>query len=228
MTVGKVWTGTEWSGGATTSAGYSFLQEVEFFSSGSFAIGDYPEARAIKVMVLGAGGGGGGVDGNGDTGGGGGGGGYAERWITDLSSLPSSVTVTIGGGGGGANGNYTVSSNGGASYFGQGQAYEVSANGGAGGYRWASAYGSGGIGGTGISGTRLIRGLPGMDGPAAMGAGGGNFLYPSYHYVPGLTNRAGSPGENPGQGASGGQRSSAGNNAGSTGANGYCRIEVYA
>jgi hypothetical protein len=207
--------------------GYTYLQEVEFTSSGTFTKASYPDAKIFKVMVLGAGGGAGGAGStNNVTGGGGGGGGYAERWVL-VADMGASVTVTIGAGGSGRDANTTQADTGGASSFGSGETYEVSADGGVGGYRNSSSFGSGGIGGAGVSGTRLIRGLDGHDGPALMGGGAGNVLYPTYHYVPGLSNRAGSTGENPGQGASGGQRLSSGNNRGGDGADGYCRIEVY-
>src|SRR5690606_9858574 len=82
-------------------AGYRYLDTVYFASSGTFSKADYPEARAIRVKLVGGGGAGGGsVSGaNYSVGQGGGAGGCAEAFITDLAALDASVAVTIGAGG---------------------------------------------------------------------------------------------------------------------------------
>jgi hypothetical protein len=110
--------------------GYIYRQTVYFTSSGTFSKASYPWLRAIRVKCQGGGGGGGGV-GSIPTGQiicarSGSGGVYAESFITNISGLSSSVTVTVGtGGAGGAAGN-NAGSNGGTSSFGS----SVSANGG--------------------------------------------------------------------------------------------------
>jgi hypothetical protein len=113
--------------------GYRYNSTVYFTSNGTFTKADYPWLRAIRVRLVGAGGGGGGCLDTGATvaaiASGGGGGAYAESFITNISGLSASVTVTVGAGGaGGAAGNNNGTA-GGNSSFGA----LVSANGGNGG-----------------------------------------------------------------------------------------------
>jgi hypothetical protein len=114
------------------TASFNLVSTLYFTSSGTFTKATYPWLRAIKVKVQGAGGGGGGVAATGagqvSISTGGSGGVYAESFITDITGLASSITITRGAGGaGGAAGN-NAGSNGGASSFGA----IVSANGGTG------------------------------------------------------------------------------------------------
>jgi hypothetical protein len=88
--------------------GYTYVDTVYFTSSGTFAKADYPWLRAIRVRCVGGGGAGGGstTTGAGEVsmGSGGGSGGYSESFITDISGLDSSITVTRGAGGAGVSG----------------------------------------------------------------------------------------------------------------------------
>lgn len=132
----------KWDGDAWTSEGFSqggdgyYLKDIVYFtSSGTFSKGDYPWLKAVRVRCQ-AGGGGGGAGqhtGSGEVveSGGGGGGVYAESFLTNISSFPSSITVTVGAGGtGGDTGaSPTDGSDGGDSSFGN----LVYAQGGAGG-----------------------------------------------------------------------------------------------
>jgi hypothetical protein len=121
--------------GLTTLDGtpaYRYVTTLYYTSSGTFTKATYPWLRAIRVKVCGAGGGGGGA---GTTGSnqnasatGGGGGGYAEKFITDIAGLASSVTVTRGSGGAGGAAGVNSGSVGGSSSFGT-----VVGNGGGGG-----------------------------------------------------------------------------------------------
>jgi hypothetical protein len=115
--------------------GHVFVETVYFTSSGTFTKASYPWLRAIRVKVQGAGAGGGGAGATGagavSNGGGGSGGGYAEKFITDIAGLASSVTVTVGAGGPGGSG-AVAGTNGGNSEF-------------------DTVIGSGGIGGTMIA-----------------------------------------------------------------------------
>jgi hypothetical protein len=112
---GSAWVTT---GNAGVNA-YNFVQTLYFTSSGTFTKATYPWLRAIKVKVQGAGGGGGGTsNGTSSAGGGGAGGGYGEAFITDISGLDSSITVTRGAGGAGASNRLVAASDGGASSFG--------------------------------------------------------------------------------------------------------------
>jgi hypothetical protein len=115
--------------------GFRFAGTVYFTSSGSFAKADPLGTgdiglRAIRVRAQGAGGGGGGAaaTGAGETsvGAGGGSGVYAESFITNISGLSSSMTVTVGSGGAGGIGGGAAAAAGGSSSFGS----LVSANGG--------------------------------------------------------------------------------------------------
>jgi hypothetical protein len=88
--------------------GFLFQQTVYFASSGSFVKANFPGLRAIRVRMVGGGGGGGGAPitsaGQVSMGGGGSGGEYREVFITDISGLDASVTVTRGAGGAGSAG----------------------------------------------------------------------------------------------------------------------------
>jgi len=92
--------------------------------------------RAMRVRCIGGGGGGGGVGSNLDTeakaGSGGSAGSYAERWITNMITVPPFVVIRIGAGGVGITG--SAGQNGGTSQFSTGNpAVDITAVGGTGG-----------------------------------------------------------------------------------------------
>jgi hypothetical protein len=88
--------------------GYSYRETIYFTSSGTFTKASYPWLRAIRVKCQGAGGAGGGASttsaGQASVASSGGSGAYAESFITDISGLGSSITVTVGSGGTGVAG----------------------------------------------------------------------------------------------------------------------------
>jgi hypothetical protein len=101
---------------AFASAGYVYKDTLYFTSNGTFSKGDYPWLKAIRVKCQGGGGGGGGASTTGASnpaaGSGGGGGGFAEKFITDISGLSSSESITVGtGGGGNTNANGSAGNN---------------------------------------------------------------------------------------------------------------------
>lgn len=100
--------------------GFQLREIIYFTSNGTFSKATYPWLKAIRVRCQAGGGAGGGAvatsGGQFSVGGGGGGGSYAESFITDIASLPSSVTVTRGAGGTGVSGD--GGNAGGASSFG--------------------------------------------------------------------------------------------------------------
>lgn len=112
---------------------YRYVDTVYFTSSGTFSKGDYPWLRAIRVKLVGGGGGGGGclttAASQSAVAASGGGAAYAESFITDISGLDASVTVTQGAGGAGGAAGGNNGSAGGTSSFGS----LVSAVGGGGG-----------------------------------------------------------------------------------------------
>jgi len=129
------------------STGYALNQILNIVSSGTFVKADYPWLRAIKVTCVAAGGGGAGAGttsaGQVSGGGGGGGGGAGVKFITDISSLSDSETLTVGAGGAGGTGNAGGSTGGSTTAFG------VTALGGIGGQTGTSsvpsvAFGQGG------------------------------------------------------------------------------------
>ena len=161
----------------TVGQGFVYAGTRYYESSGQFEKADPLGTgdiglRAIRVRMVGGGGGGGGGDGSVTVGlGGGGAGGYAESFITDIASLPASVTVARGlGGVGGATTDFaTFGSTGGSSTFNT----SIVATGGLGGF------GNGGAGGTGTA-DFVAKGQAGMPGGFQTqnfaGAGGGSKL----------------------------------------------------
>jgi hypothetical protein len=160
------------------TASYNIVQTLYFTFSGSFVKATYPWLRAVRVKLVGGGGGGGGtpnsVTVNGA--GGGGAGGYAEGFITNISGLAGTVTVTVGGAGNGATPT-VAGTNGGASSFGT----AVAANGGTAqpGLGPANNLNSvGGAGGAATAGDLLITGNIGgagtYDSLTAVGGFGGS------------------------------------------------------
>lgn len=102
----EVYAGTALGWVHTASAGtpsYRYVDTIYYTSNGTFTKADYPWLRAIRVKVQGGGGAGGGCGSTGadefSVASGGHAGGYAEKFITDIAGLSSSVTVTRGAGG---------------------------------------------------------------------------------------------------------------------------------
>jgi hypothetical protein len=91
------------SGTVALTTGYQYVQTLYFTSSGTFSKASYPWLRGIVVKCQGGGGGGAGAGatpaGQIISGRSGSGSVYAESFITDISGLSSSVTVTVGSGG---------------------------------------------------------------------------------------------------------------------------------
>jgi len=216
------------------AAAYSFVQTLYFASNGTFTKATYPWLRAIKVKCIG-GGGGGGTSTSTFTfasPGGGGGGGYAESFITDISGLAASVTVTRGAGGAGASVSATNGATGGASSFGA----LVAANGGGGGSQTGSAnnlVGTGGSGGVGTAGQLLAHGGVGgtgvNDSLTGIGGVGGNTAFGGGANAPRtVSTQAGFNGLIYGGGGSGSASVNGTISSGGSGANGIVIVELYA
>ena len=246
-TAGEVLTAAFWNTNVRDNlnqlaTGYTFVETVYFTSSGTFTKATYPYLRAIRVRLVGAGGGGGGAGATGvsqaSQGDGAGGGGYAEKFITDIAGLASSVTVTVGAGGAGGVHGSSNGASGGASSFGA----DVAANGGTGGIsRGAFAYGpifylaSTAVGGSGTAGDLLIEGDPAEvmssnsgSGFALSMGGGGSKLGPSSGRLS-TTTKTNVPGKLYGGGA-GGAVCDASETAqdGAAGGAGIVIVELYA
>jgi hypothetical protein len=220
----RLWNGTTWYTIASTNSYYP-VQEVYFTSTGTFSKATYPWLKAIKVKLVGGGGGSSGCEAL-SAGSGGGGGGYAESFITDITGLASSVTVTVGtGGAGGAAGLSGDASAGGTSSFGS----LVSATGGGGGTR--SGNPSGGSGGIGTVGQLLLKGSGGgsFNGTRGSGVGGSSFFGGggAARFKGNSSQMSGESGSNYGGGASG-PSSVDGTIAGSAGGPGIVILELFA
>lgn len=207
---------------------YRLSQTVYFTGSGTFSKASYPWLKAVKVRLVGGGAGGASAGSNNTGSGGGGGGGYAEKFITDITGLASSVTVTVGAGGNGGGSGFNIGSNGGTTSFGS----LVVATGGTGGRGHWEAFASGGSGGIGTAGDLLIGGQGG--GGATIGFGKGGFGGSSQLGGGGAEvvrtdafEANGNAGRNYGGGGSGGGDKSA-SGTGGNGANGVVIVELYA
>lgn len=217
---------------------------IVFESSGTFYKGDYPNAVALVVKVVGGGGSGGGGSATGSVinsfGQGGGGGGYAQSTFTDISAIPASVTVTVGAGGAGV---VASSAGGGTSRFGDistAPVFVEASGGGGGGVKPANtypAYVPGGVAGQGLHGDLLIGGAGGGCGSGnaslcASGSGGNSYMGGgggSTGTGAGSGRSTGVAGSNYGGGGGGGavnSNASAGV-AGGAGADGVVIVEVY-
>ena len=231
--------------------GYLYMQTLYFTSAGTsnFTKATYPWLRGIRVSLVGGGGGGGATvapaASTNAAGNGGGGGCYAERWITDINGLASSVTVTVGAGGTGGSAATNNAGAGGTSSFGT----LCSGNGGSPGLignqtstfgctipnnSFTSMGGSTGVGDFIIPGS--MGGIGFMQGgnSNAMGGYGGASVFGSTIAVPGYPGsgefrRNGLAGQNYGSGGSGGASlQSAGSTTGGAGAPGIVIVELYA
>lgn len=222
--------GSSWNPVAVSTDGYRFVQFLYYAGSGTYAFtkASYPWLRAIRVRLQGAGGGGGGASSLVpagsvvSAGAGGGGGAYVESFITAISSLTSSVTLTVGAGGTGASAS-AGNQGGTTSFVGTDGVTWASAGGGYGGL----AYGIGGDGNGTVAGSGsliLVKGSPGHMGFSNSngivgGVGGGSFLGSGGNAV---TSGAGSSGF---RGGGGGGASSG---AGGTGGAGVAILELFA
>jgi hypothetical protein len=159
---------------ANLSAGYQFHSTLYYTSNATFTKATYPWLRAIRVKCQGGGGGGAGAASTGvgqvSGGGSGGGSGYAERFITNISGLSASITVTVGAGG------TAGSTSGGAGGTGGNSEFD-------------GTIGGGGSGGSGMFSAQVpadVFGNGGTNGSAGgtfdffvNGSGGGAFIAPS-------------------------------------------------
>lgn len=230
----------------TVGVGYQYVQTIYFTSSGTFAKGDYPWLRAIRVKLVGGGGGGGGAATTGANqnaiGGSGGGGQYSERFIL-ASDLDASVTVTVGAGGTGGAAGANNGTAGGDSQFGLTKSYETTAQGGGlGSGHAATGVGSfgalGGGGGTTGIGEFTIPGSASTPSRAWLGSsaitvnqqGGGSIWSAPARAQLSATGTDGSQGTGPGAGGSGGHntQNQATARAGANGTNGQIIVELYA
>jgi hypothetical protein len=212
--------------------GFTYAGTRYFTSSGTFEKADPLGTgdiglRAIRVTCIGGGGGGSGGDGASPRGGnGGGGGGGRIAFITDLSTLSASETVTLGSGGAGSpNG---ASGAGGQTTFGA----LIGANGGGG----TQTGGSAGLGGAGIVGSAASIGFAGSVGTPggaannmAGGSGGGaslGFGGGGAGIAPGNFNNAGAGGQFFG-GGGGGARAFDASTVGGAGAAGLIIVDCF-
>jgi hypothetical protein len=104
-------TGATGATGATgptgPQGGGSLKQVLVYTSNATFTKASYPWLAAVRVKIQGGGGGGGGVTNSSSAasaGGGGGAGGYVEYFLSDVSALPSSISIVVGAGGSGGSG----------------------------------------------------------------------------------------------------------------------------
>jgi hypothetical protein len=217
------------------------LREILYFtSSGTFTKATYPWLNAIRVRVQGAGGGSGGCattsTGQISAGGAGAGGGYAEKFITDIAGLASSVTVTVGAGGaGGAAGNNAGSAGNNTTAFG------LTGNGGGGGFgsaaaAFASFFPVTATGGSGTGGDINISGgdntlpvalnadrvIPSVSGASVLGKSIGGSIADSGGRNAFVGKTFGGGASGPALGAGGTQR------AGAAGGAGIVIVELYA
>lgn len=226
-------------GTSEPDVGYRLLAVVRYTASGTFSKADFPDARALRIRAVGGGGGGGGAATTGSgvfsCGTGGAGGGYAEKTITDMTTVAASTTITVGAGGSAGAG--ATGGTGGASSFGT----TCAADGGVGGQvkpaNVFSPYVSAPLGGIGTAGDLLIRGQGGGIGAGSdtlgSGGSGGSSGEGMGGGAPGVGNGSsgvvGVAGGNYGGGGSGAFNSSSQSaRAGGAGAPGIVIVEVLA
>jgi microcystin-dependent protein len=231
------------------SVGYRLVQTLYLTSNTTFTKATYPWLRAVKVRLVGGGGGGGSTvapaSGTNASGNGGGGGCYAERFITDISGMSSSVTVTVGAGGGGGSAATNNAAAGNTSSFGS----FCSGNGGSPGLlgsqvssvsftipndSFTSRGGTTGVGDLVIPGGQGGVGFMQGGNANAMGGAGGSSILAGSIATPGYPGsggfaRNGPIGQNYGGGGGGGSSlQSAGSTTGGAGAPGIVILELYA
>ena len=219
----------------TMGVGYQYVQTLYYTTVGTatFTKATYPWLRAIRVKCVGGGGGGGGSGTDGRGGSGGGGGGCTEKFITDISGLASSITVTVGdGGNGGTAGNNNGSAGSNSSFA---TSTSIIGNGGGAGQHPAQDFPYGGDGGSGSGGDVTFAGggggsAQGSGNPQAAGMGGSSILGGGSKGAArqnGLES-TGTAGNGYGGGGGGGARFNTNNVAGGKGAQGIVIVELYA
>jgi len=218
-----VFDGTNW----VNLEGYVYVDTVYFTSNSTFTKATYPWLRAIRVKCVGGGGAGSIRSFNGQSGSGGPGGGYAESFITDISGLDASVTITRGAGGAAvtrSSAGETVGNAGSNSSFGT----LVIGNGGSPSSTLVSAAGGSGTGdfvfpgGTGGGGAGTASSNGGTGGNSKLGHGGAG------GYVS-TTNQNGLVGTVYGGGGGGARVAADGSTVSSgAGANGIVIVDLYA
>lgn len=232
----------------SSTAGYSFFKRYVYTAAtnnltlAGLASGSGASVRALHVFAVGGGGGGGGASGGGGTdspyseGSGGAGGQYAEKWITDVSSLTNCV-ASVGTGGSG--GNFGNGLSGVDSWFGANSSSKlVVAKGGGYGFGDSTATltnstvsggtstTSGGFGDLVIPGGDGGKGL--VRGGDALGCNYGGSSLLSGSVQGSRANDPGNPGLFPGGGGSGASDGSiTSDKAGGNGAPGIIIIDVY-
>jgi len=221
------------------NGGYLYAGQRRYESSGTFLKADPLGTgdiglRAIRVRMVGGGGGGGAASGNHNAGSGGGGGGYAEAFITDISGLPGTVTVTRGAGGSSGGTPAGAGGAGGASSF---DALVVATGGAAGFGNNATLRGPlPFLGGVGTAGDILAGGNPSIvqapqrvletpADPIWYGGHGGSSLLGAGGY--GDADAAGGNGRGPGGGGAGGAARVSGGRVGGAGANGIVIVDCF-
>jgi hypothetical protein len=230
------------------TGGFLYAGTRYYENSGTFAKADPLGTgdiglRAIRVRMVGGGGASGGTlataAGENAAGAGGGGGGYAEVFLTDMSALSSSETVTRGAGGTAATG--ATGGAGGTSSFGT---FCVAAGGGGGvvGANTSTVtLSNGGSGGTGTTGDLLIEGSDGGNSLVTddlarsftiaarlASEGGGSVLSGRQRVDAGGATRAGLAGKLYGGGASGTRTSAVvAAQDGAAGANGIVIVDCF-
>ncbi|QWS69686.1 hypothetical protein SEA_WILLIAMSTRONG_19 [Microbacterium phage WilliamStrong] len=220
--------------------GYSLVQQVILTTSTTFLKANYPGARAFRIRVVGGGGSGAGCGGASGAmnsyGTGGGSGAYAESFITNLGTIPSSVAVTVGAGGAATAAGAIDGNNGGDSSFGS---LVVAGGGGRGFFKPNSALGGyvqGGAGGVATAGQIQQGGSPGQTGMGrdtlAQSGNGGSSIFGGGGQGPatggGSSSIAGNPGTAWGAGGSGAMANAGGTaKASGAGAAGVVIVEVY-
>jgi hypothetical protein len=220
------------------TAVYRYVTTLYFTSNGTFSKASYPWLRAIRVKVQGGGGSGGGAAATSGSqiaiASGGAGGAYAESFITNISGLASSETVTRGAGGAAPAAGANAGNAGGASSFGS----LVSANGGGGG-DGGSAQAVAGFPSTPINGQTTATGDLVIPGGASFAGTQTrvDFLFPvpsgaaflGGSKINGVSAAAGVTGSSFGGGGTGGQNTQNSTaKAGGAGGNGIVIVELYA
>lgn len=221
----QVYDGTDWVAiGGGSNLG--LRQVIQFTSSGTFTKADHSFLRAVKIKVQAGGGGGGSAQTLDACAGGGGGGAFAESFITDLTLLADSETITVGSGGAGG----TAGGNGDSGDDSSFGSLIVTGGGGGGSGRTVAGGGLGATGGTGSTGDLQLAGGFGFTGflgtPRQAGRGGDSFL--GQGGVQFGTAANGVVGREFGGGGSGGVANNATFRNGGNGANGIIILELYA
>jgi hypothetical protein len=208
------------------NGGYQYRETVYYTSSGTFSKADFPWLRAIRVRCQGGGGAGGGRNTSGASAGGGGGG-YAEKFITDIAGLPSTVTVTRGAGG--ASVSTTTTGNAGvSSVFDPTGLNVIGAGGGGGGVAGGGTGGGFSNADFGASGSSGASSLNGLGTGRETGASGGGSHLGGGGSGASTGNSNGSPGLVYGGGGGGAATAATDPRTSGSGANGIVIVDLFA